>query len=105
MYRILTGLKLRNMLDKDKLFLVCYLNVGSIPAEDVGEYLHSFVEAFTYDESIERIVIPTREDESRVECINPILLTDEQYKEVEEKVRSLKQEVETALKTLNNDRF
>ncbi len=90
-------------MDKDKLFLVCYLNVGSMPAEDVGEYLHSFIKAFTYDASIERIVVPIREGESRVECINPVLLTDEQYKEVEEKVKNLKQEVETALKTLNND--
>ena len=91
------------MKDKDKLFLVCYLNIGSIPAEDVSEYLHNFAEAFTYDESVERIIIPIRESESRVECINPVLLTDEQYKEVEEKVKNLKEEVETALKTLNND--
>ena len=92
------------MMDKDKLFLVCYLNIGSIRAEDVSEYLHSFAEAFTYDESIERIIVPTRKGESRVECINPVLLTDEQYKEVEEKVKNLKKEVETALKTLNNDK-
>ena len=90
-------------MDKDKLFLVCYLNVGSIRAQDVGEYLHSFAEAFTYDESIERIIIPIREGESKVECINPVLLTDEQYKEVEEKVKNLEQKVKTVLKTLNND--
>ena len=91
------------MMDKDKLFLVCYLNIESIRAEDVSEYLYTFAKAFTYDESVERIIIPTREGESRVECINPVLLTDEQYKEVEEKVKNLKQEVETSLKTLNND--
>ena len=91
-------------MDKDKLFLVFYLNIGSIPDENVSEYLHSFAEAFTYDESIERIIVPTRKGESRVECINPVLLTDEQYKEVEEKVKNLKKEVETALKTLNNDK-
>ena len=92
------------MMDKDKLFLVCYLNIESIRAEDVSEYLHSFAEAFTYDESIERIIVPTRKGESRVECINPVLLTDEQYKEAEKKVKNLKKEVETALKTLNNDK-
>ena len=90
-------------MDKDKLFLVCYLNIGSVPNEDVSEYLHSFTEAFTYDESIERIVIPIRKGESRIECINPVLLTDEQYKEVEKKVKNLEQEVETALESLNND--
>jgi len=92
------------MMDKDKLFLVCYLNIGSIPDENVSEYLHSFAEAFTYDESIEKIIVPIRKGESRVECINPVLLTKEQYNEVEEKVKNLKKEVETALKTLNNDK-
>lgn len=89
-------------MDKDKLFLVYYVNVGNIHAEDVNEYLYSFAETFTYDESIEKIIIPIREGETRVECINPVLLTDEQYKEVDEKVKNLKKEVETALKTLNN---
>ena len=91
-------------MDKDKLFLVCYPNIGSIPDKNVSEYLHSFAEAFTYDESIEKIIVPIRKGENRVECINPVLLTDEQYKEVEEKVKNLKKEVETALKTLNNDK-
>lgn len=88
------------MLDKDKLFLVCYLNIGNIPAEDVSEYLHKFAEVFTYDESIEKIIVPIRKGESRVECINPVLLTEEQYKDVEEKINTLKQEVEEKLKTL-----
>jgi len=91
------------VMDKDKLFLVCYLNIGNISAKDVNEYLFTFAKSLTYDESIERIIIPTRKGESRIECINPVLLTDEQYKEVEEKVKNLEQEVETALKTLNND--
>jgi hypothetical protein len=90
-------------MDKDKLFLVFYLNVENILPEDVGEYLYNFAKLFTYDESVERLIIPTREGENRVECINPVLLTDEQYKEVEEKVKSLEQEVETALKSLNDD--
>lgn len=89
-------------MDKDKLFLVCYLNIGNIQAEYVNEYMYSFAETFTYDDSIERLIIPIREGETRVECINPVLLTDEQYKEVDEKVKNLKKEVETALKTLNN---
>ena len=91
-------------MDKDKLFLVCYLNIGNIPDGDVSEYLHTFAKSFTYDESVERLLIPTREGETRVECINPVLLTDEQYKEVEEKVKNLKKEVEATLKTLNNDK-
>ena len=92
------------MMDKDKLFLVCYLNIDGIPVEDVNGYLYTFGKSLDYDESIEKIIVPIRKVENRVECINPVLLTDEQYKEVEEKVKNLKKEVETALKALNNDK-
>ena len=90
-------------MDKDKLFLVIYADVSSIHPEDVPEYTTSIARVLNYDESIERIIVPIREGESRVECINPVLLTDEQYKEVEKKVKNLQQEVETALKTLKDD--
>jgi hypothetical protein len=92
------------MMDKDKLFLVCYLNIDGIPGVDVNGYLYTFGKSLDYDESIEKIIVPIRKGESRVECINPVLLTDEQYKEVEEKVKNLKKEVETVLKALNNDK-
>jgi ribosome recycling factor len=71
---------------------------------DVSEYLRPIANATVFDESVIRLIIPTRDSETRVECINPVLLIDEQYKEVEEKVKNLKKEVETALKTLNNDK-
>lgn len=91
------------MLDKEKLFLVIYLNIGSVPSIDVSAYLKDFSRSLTYDESIERLIIPTRDGETRVECINPVLLNEEQYAEVEKKIESLSQEVIDALKTLNND--
>lgn len=92
------------MMDKDKLFLVCYLNIRDIPGMDVSQYIENFSRAFPYDDSVEKIIIPMREGETRVECINPVLLNEEQYKNVDEKVKNLKKEVENALKTLNNDK-
>lgn len=84
------------MLDKDKLFfaLLIYLNVGSIDDADVSEYLMRFAESFKYDESIERLIIPIRKGETRVECINPVLLTDKQYEDVREKIKNLTKKVE-----------
>ena len=92
-----------DMMDKDKLFLIIYLNIGSIADVDVSEYIRQFADSLTFDESVVRLIIPIRKGETRVECINPVLLNEEQYKEAEEKIKSLQEEVEKALKDLKND--
>lgn len=91
------------MLDKEKLFLVIYLNIGSIADGDVSEYIWKFADSLTYDESVERLIIPIRKGETRVECINPVLLNEEQYEGVRKKIENLSQEVSDALKTLSDD--
>ena len=87
-------------MDKDKLFIVIYADVRGIHDSDVVEYVKAISSSFKFDESVVRLIIPTRDSETRVECINPLLLTEEQYKDVEEKINALKQEVEEKLKTL-----
>ena len=91
------------MLDKEKLFLVVYLNISGIPDVDVTDYLNQFGTSFSYDESVEMLLVPVKNKETRVECINPVLLTEEQYTEVEKKIESLIQEVSDALKNLSDD--
>lgn len=85
------------------MFLVMYVNIGGVNSEDVPAFLNKFADVFQYDDSIERLIIPTREGESRVECINPVLLDKEQYAEVERKIEGIKKEVSEALKNLHND--
>ena len=87
-------------MDKDKLFLVIYLNIASIPSEDVLEYINKVTKVIEFDDSVQRLIVPVRGEETKIECINPVLLTEEQYKEVEEKINSLEQEVKEKLKTL-----
>ena len=91
------------MLDKDKLFLVFYLNIENIQDYEVSEYLDQVARAFQFDDSIEKMFVPIREGETRVECINPVLLNEEQYAEVEKKIASIKEEVSEILKNLKND--
>lgn len=88
------------MLDKDKLFIVIYADVRGIHDSDVVSYIKAIASSIKYDESIVKLIIPTRESETRVECINPVLMTEEQYKDVEDKINTLKQAVEEKLKTL-----
>lgn len=88
------------MLDKDKLFIVVYVGVHGFGDQTVSEILGNVARCVKYDDSVNTLIIPTRDSETRVECINPVLLTEKQYKDAEEKINTLKQEVEEKLKTL-----
>jgi hypothetical protein len=78
-------------MDKDKLFIIIYVNVGLIHPTDVSMCLEEIAKVTKFDESVVRLIIPVREGETRVECINPKLLNEESYKEVEKTVEKLKE--------------
>ena len=80
-------------MDKDKLMIVFYVNIAPIDSAYVSEYLFKFARATMFDESIVRLVIPVREGETRVECINPQLITEDKYKEVEEAIEKIKEKL------------
>lgn len=80
-------------MDKDRLIIVIYVNIAPIDSAYVSEYLYKIAKATMFDESIVRLVIPVREGETRVECINPQLITEDKYKEVEETVEKLKEKL------------
>ena len=87
-------------MDKDKIFIVAYIDVRHINESDIVPYIEATASAIKFDDSVVRLLIPTRDSETRIECINPVLLTEEQYKDVEEKINTIKQEVEEKLKAL-----
>ena len=78
------------MLIKDKIFLVLYVDVSRIQIEDTYEYLSTVTDAFERikDESVQMVILPVREQETRLECINPVLLNEEQYAQVQEKLNA-----------------
>lgn len=90
------------MLDKDKIFLLVYLNVGTVPPAEIDDLVKQLTETLKFDESVQLFIIPHRgkDETTRVECINPVLLDEKQYKAVEKKIKGLKKEVEEKLKTL-----
>jgi len=88
------------MLDKDKLFLVIYIGVKNMSDTDIADYVRAFENVWSPDESVQIIFIPTVESNTtRVECINPVLLDEEKYKEVEEKI----EKIATILNNLENE--
>lgn len=73
----------------DKLILVHYIGIGNMDNSDVPEYIQHIVKALQpkvgNEEEVLSYYIPTRE-ESRIECINPKLLTVEDFKETNDRL-------------------
>lgn len=69
------------MLTKDKIFIVCYININDIPENRVSEYLYNAEHGLQYlkDESAVVVILPVKNQNSHIECINPVLLDETQY--------------------------
>ena len=89
------------MLDKEKLFIVIYVNITGFG--DANKVLNSIAEITKFDESVMRIIVPVCEGETRVECINPVLLSEEQYEETRNRIESLTEKLEKVIKEINKD--
>lgn len=82
------------MTDKERLFIIVYVNISNFSDQQtVKEYVYHISNSLKYDDTINTIVIPVRDSETRIECINPILLNEDQYKEVESKINELKERI------------
>jgi hypothetical protein len=70
-------------MSKEKIILVHYINVGNINSNDVAEIMKDIVNKFSLKEedNIISYWIPVREGDTRVECINPKLVSEEDFVE------------------------
>lgn len=78
------------MLDKDKIIIIVYLGAGD--PLDTYEYIREVEKNIhnLFDESVKLIFAPLHNEfGTKFECINPVLLNEEQYKKVEEKLDTL----------------
>lgn len=77
---------------KDRLILVFYIGVRNIDNSDIASYISEIADYFSKgkDNTVEMYFILDPENRtSRVECINPMFLTEEKIKETEEKTNEL----------------
>ena len=82
------------------IIIVIYAGVEHIDSAYVPQYLESMSSAMhtMYGDVGKTIIIPDRfSNETRVECINPQLVTPEKYKEAEAAVDKLKEAVDKIL--------
>ncbi len=68
-----------------KIILVHYINVGNMGKEDVKNYLNEIsAKLIPKDNEIISYLIPVNNSETRVECLNPKLVSDSDYKQAKE---------------------
>ena len=75
------------MNDKDKLLLIFYVGLKHIRQEERPAYFNEISQSFnnTFDETIMPILIAdVTSDKTKVECINPKLITEDEYVKVQE---------------------
>lgn len=88
-----------------KIIIVVYLGAKHLPPKDVARYRDYVQDQFSWakgDPNIILMVIPQFETyETRVECINPVLLTEQEYEgarkaldKFESAVEQLQQQIE-----------
>jgi hypothetical protein len=70
----------------EKIILVHYINVGNIDGNDVSKIMEDVVKNFSpkEEDNIISYWIPVREGETRVECINPKLVSQEDFTEAKQ---------------------
>ena len=70
-------------MNNEKIILIHYINVGNIDDNDVSEMMKNVVNKFSpkEEDNIISYWIPVREGETRVECINPKLVSEEDFTE------------------------
>lgn len=81
-----------------KTILVFYVNVGSLSPSEVEEYIRNINKSLALnDENTLSFLIPVRTGENRIECLNPILLSEEQYAKTKAQLEEIQKIYEKAL--------
>jgi len=70
-------------MNKEKIILIHYINVSNIDSNDVSKMIEEVINKFSpkEEDNIISYWIPVREGETRVECINPKLVSEEDFTE------------------------
>jgi hypothetical protein len=70
-------------MNTEKIILVYYLNLGNITPERASEILESFgANLYRKIKEAHHILLPIRNGNTRVECLNPKIITQEEYRSV-----------------------
>ena len=77
-------------INKDQLILVNYINVKNVDAKDIQKFIADVVDSAKdmFDDTVAVLHVPVVDSESRIECINPKYIVQDN-KDWEEKINEL----------------
>jgi len=77
----------------NKIILVHYINVNGLSRDETGEFMKTISENLTPKEEVDIIsyYIPIAEGETRVECLNPKLVSENDFMEAKRALDKMKE--------------
>lgn len=81
------------MLDKDKLWIVITCNIKGLNNSDAIEYINEVRSVFTYDNSVQTIVLATKTSETHVDFYNFENLNPKTLEEIESLIGDMKNKI------------
>ena len=90
----------------EKIILVHYINVGNMDYSDINKFMEEITVKFSpkEEDNIISYWIPIKNGETRVECINPKLVSEEDYSEAK-KVLDRNQEIVNEIINWKTNKF
>lgn len=77
------------MLDKDKLWIICYLNISNMDGSVIPKFIQEMKhDCLTFDESVKVIIVPSRNTETYFEFYNMSKIEPSTLDELNEKLKN-----------------
>lgn len=67
----------------NKLILIFYIGIGNMNDDDIDEYMRSLNKSIPKEDDILYYIIPHK-GETKIECLNPKLVTEDEYSKAKE---------------------
>lgn len=91
------------MSENNRLILVFYIDLSRIHKEDIAAYMNEVATDLSKnDDGTDKYFIPIYEGDSRLECINPVMISEEEYTEVKRKIDEIDKIFKDLIKDKNN---
>ena len=87
----------------EKLILVVYVGIDSFNRSDVFEYLEEVHDHFKDTNDIIHYIIATSGKECHIECLNPKLVSEDDYKQAKELLERNQNIVDDLVKSFKNN--
>jgi hypothetical protein len=90
----------------DKIILAHYINVGNVSPAKVAEIMGEISKSLVGQDDVLHYIYPITQGDTRVDCINPKLVTGDEYKHAKEVLSFNEKLVKTVIdKSMNDFKF